>query len=190
MGLVESLDALVSELADRGSLVRSYLQPGLSPAQIKREAEQRDALLHPDVTTLFAWHDGFDIERWRGDAVNLELLPGFEFRPLSDALDQFELSRSIAGDLSAKWGGLKEDQVWAATWFPVVSLDGRSIFVKADAGDEGSVWYDPLEDEKHRIFDSLTDAVDSVRAKLRDGSLTVIDGGFISGTWVAGVGLG
>ena len=190
MALVESLDALVGELADRGSPLRSYLQPGLSAAQIKREAEQRDASLHPDVATLFGWHDGFEAERWRADEVNIQLLPGFEFRPLSDALDQFELSRSTAGDLSAKWGGLKQDEVWAATWFPVVSLDGRSIFVSADPGDYGSVWYDPLQDEKHRIFDSLTDAVDSVRAKLRDGSLTVTDGGFIGGAWVADVGLG
>ena len=190
MGLIESLDALVSDLSDRGSALRSYLQPGLNRHEIQREAEQRDAVLHPDVETLFGWHDGFDVARWNDDEVNLALLPGFEFRPLSDALDQFELSRSIGGDLSAKWGGLEQDQVWAATWCPIVSLDGRSIYVSADATDYGSVWFDPLQDEKRRLFNSLSDAVEDIRAKLQAGTLTVTDGGLISGSWIPEVGLG
>jgi hypothetical protein len=190
MGLIESLDALVSDLSDRGSPLRSYLQPGLSRHEIQREAEQRDAVLHPDVVTLFGWHDGFDVARWNDDEVNLELLPGFEFRPLNDALDQFELSRSIGGDLSQKWGGLDQDDVWAATWCPIVALDGRSIYISAGAADYGSVWFDPLQGEKVRLFASLNDAVDDVRSKLQAGTLTVTGGGLITGNWIAAAGLG
>ena len=190
MGLLESLDALVGDLSDRGSPLRSYLQPGLSGHEIQREAEQRDAVLHPDVVTLFGWHDGFDVARWNDDEVNLALLPGFEFRPLNDALDQFELSRSIGGDLSAKWGGLKQDQVWAATWCPIVSLDGRSIYVSADTADYGSVWFDPLQDEKRRLFNTLSDALEDIRTKLHAGTLAVTDGGLITGPWIPEAGLG
>lgn len=190
MALTDSLDALVSDLADRGSRVRDYLQPGLSAHEINHEAEQRDATLHPDVVSLFSWHDGFDVERWPGDALDLALLPGFEFRSLTDALDQFELNRALAGDQSQLWGGLKQDEVWAPTWFPIAALDGRTIFISADAADYGSVWYDAVQVEKVRIFDSLSDALASVRAKLLDGSLSVADGGKITGEWIPGVGLG
>lgn len=190
MGLIESLDALVGDLSDRGSPLRSYLKPGLGRQETQREAEQRDAVLHPDVETLFGWHDGFDVARWNDDEVNLALLPGFEFRPLYDALNQFELSRSIGGDLSAKWGGLEQDQVWAVTWCPIVSVDGRSIYVSAGAADYGSVWFDPLQDEKLRLFASLSDAVEDVRAKLQAGTLNVTDGGLITGGWIPEAGLG
>lgn len=190
MGLIDSLDAVVGELSDRGSPLCAYLQPGLSPQEIHREAEQRDAVLHPDVVTLFGWHDGFDVARWNDDEVNLALLPGFEFRPLNDALDQFELSRSIGGDLAQKWGGLDQDDVWAATWCPIASLDGRSIYISADAADYGSVWFDPVQDEKRRLFASLSDAVEDVRSKLEAGTLTVTDAGLITGDWVPQAGLG
>jgi hypothetical protein len=71
-----------------------------------------------------------------------------------------------------------------------VSLDGRSIYVNADSADYGSVWFDPLQDEKYRLFDSLSDALEDVRAKLQAGTLAVTDGGLITGAWMPEAGLG
>lgn len=187
MGLLDSLEALVSELSALGSPLISYLRPGLGTDEIHRETEQRDAVVHSDVVTLFGWHDGFDIERVNADEVQPALLPGFEFLPLNRALDHFELSRSLAGDLAAT-SAIAQSEVWAATWFPIVGMDGRSVYVSADRAGYGSVWFDPVQDNKYRIFDTLAAALEDVRSKLRAGTLSVTDRGVINGDWVAEAG--
>lgn len=57
---------------------------------------------------LYRWHNG--------SSRPLELVPGFEFMPLEEALDEYRLQFEIDGGTEG----------WNPLWFPIMSCDGDS----------------------------------------------------------------
>jgi hypothetical protein len=179
---VKALDALLDELTRRGSPLATYLRPGLPRDEIAARMSAVGAVPHPDVISLFAWHDGFDRFQVPVSSEGLvSLVPShMEFNPLNELLDTFSSWRKFAlsegqvkyrGPLGS-WIYLDPDELWPPTWFPIFEGGGSEvIFISNEAGDPGSVWRHPVQDQPLRLYDSLATAADDVRGALVEGRL-------------------
>jgi hypothetical protein len=178
-----ALEALLAELTRNGSPLATYLQPGLSEAEIRSRMAAVEARPHADVIALYRWHNGFDRFRVPTSTNGMLSLVPYppEFNPLDEPLEVFAQLRHFAETEAAiphrhqgSWKSLDPDHIWSRAWFPIFQGGGSEvIFITSEQSDAGSVWLHPVQDAPRRLFDTLADAMDAVRMALVDGRLAL-----------------
>ena len=177
-----ALEALLTELTRRGSPLANFLEPGLPAAQVEAQLAALGANPHPDVIKLYGWHNGFN--RFRVPTSSngiLSLVPSHpEFNSLEEMAEVYLRRRQIAEGEAATpvryvdrgWMTIDPEDVWSRSWFPIFEGGGSEVIFIDNIGPEaGPVWLDPVQDSPRRLYDSLADAMDSIRGALVDGRL-------------------
>ncbi len=178
----QALEALLTELTRRGSLLANFLEPGLPSEQVEARLVELGADPHPDVIELYGWHNGFDRFRVPTSSNGIvSLVPSHvEFNPLEEAAELFVNWRQRAEsagatpvrDIDGVWRTVDPEEVWSRSWFPIFQGGGSEvIFIENRDHDAGSVWLHPIQDAPRRLYDSLADAIESVRQALVHGRL-------------------
>jgi hypothetical protein len=188
--LTRILDALLEELTGRGSPIRQFLAPPLSLSVIKQLISRIDADVHPDVSEVFAWHNGIDQTALTASPTPYaSIIPSHrEFLPLEGALVEYERRRRLAARIAempmrdpagGKLTKVTVDEVWSKSWFPVFFGGGsESIYVSNAKDGVGSVWIDTVQSDPERLFDSLAAAINAVTKALNSGVLQIVDGAY------------
>ena len=168
--LAESLNALVGELTTRGSPVSSLLVPGLAEEEIKSRLSAAGIRAHPDVISLYAWHNGLD--RFRAPASSDGIPSLFPLHMEFSALD--ESIETFADLLRNAQRFPDSEQVWSRSWFPVFKGGGSEyLLVNGQSHDGGSLWAHPIQDAPRRLYNSIADGAAAVRQALLDGHLAL-----------------
>lgn len=195
-----ALEALVAELTRGGSPIATFLEPGLSEKEVRSRLAAAGAHAHPDVVSLYGWHNGFD--RFRVPTTSqgmVSLVPSHpEFNPLDETLELFSgLVKTANQEVEVphrlpdgSWVTVDPNQIWSQAWFPIFQGGGSEVvFINGQREDDGSVWVHPIQDSPRRLFDSLTAAADAVRQALADGRLLLDEKGVFTRASVKSAGL-
>jgi cell wall assembly regulator SMI1 len=137
---------------------------------------------HPDVIKLYAWRNGFDRFRVPVSSNGLvSLVPSHqEFNPLDEVSEVYVRRRQAAESEGAipgrhfdgVWRTIDPEDIWSRRWFPIFQgAGGEVIFIDNRDPSAGSVWLHPVQDSPRRLYDSLAEAMESVREALVDGRL-------------------
>lgn len=183
-----ALEALLGELARKGSPLAGHMRPGLHADEIVSRMSAVGAHPHADVVSVYAWHDGFDRSRMPTSPEGLvSLFPSHrEFNPLDETLQLYARWREMAEADAAvpvrhadgSWRAPDPEQVWSRSWFPIFQGGGSEvIFISNDEDHAGAVWLHPVQDAPRRLYDSLGDAAEAVRTALIDGRLMLDETG-------------
>lgn len=157
--LIDALDRLIVEHDRVGSPMRQCLRPGLDTARIARTLDHLSVNPHRSLIDLFGWADGVDFGAWRS-LVRMgqpHIIPGFDFRPLSENV---ATARLLSDELGAH--GL-----WMPGWCPVFWSQTSGYIV--DAAD-GAVWFVAADDlTRERESQDLEGLVERSIEQWREG---------------------
>ena len=114
MSIRPALDALLEALQAAGIPLVASLAPGLSRAEIDAKVASLSGHLAAEVTEYFEWRNGLALDR----EVDLELFPQGIPLSLDEAVAQYGLQRTVAGQI-AQQAGVPAGTIWDERWFPL-----------------------------------------------------------------------
>ncbi len=110
-----------------------YLRPGLTDAEMNGLAAGAHLRLPDEARLWWGWHDGVPAEFY---GILRQLGgPSFQFLPLQEALDLYEVQRATArravsrGDKS-EWGN--PDFWWDPSWLPITESPTSNVTIACD----------------------------------------------------------
>jgi hypothetical protein len=114
------LDSLVAKLEKFDQWLQQYepdiydsLNPGISREQIDKLLDPVGLAIPEEVYALYQWHDG-------QNGGIAELVPGFDFLPLWQMVNDYNMSRDVL-----------EDEGWNKYWLPVFHIGRDSLLAIA-----------------------------------------------------------
>lgn len=133
------------------SALLSRLRDGATAGRVRDMLRSIDLPSNGQVETLYAWHDGTDIQ----GAVSLDdiqIFPGFHLLSLEDADTHYQAHLN--------------DSRWSRDWFPMFA-DGGGDFYVVDLGEEkfGAIRRFRFDESEHPVeFDSIVAMVSTLAA--------------------------
>lgn len=185
--LLEVLRRLEDRLRRSGAAIVPVLHRGIDEPEVVSLLGGLGLTPTSEVVTWFGWHDGAG-ERGMPSTV-IRLVPGGEFYDLAFLCKECVETRSNAEAVAAMPGGvLTADDLWRASWFPLLRLSGGGYLAVDLAGGEGSVspvhvvWNDDAPERRARVaWPSILAFVEVVIGRFEAGVYWVNDDGIVQG---------
>lgn len=160
MSLIQSLELLVDILEMRGVSIRSRLRPGISATTLLARFETLGLVLPPDLSALYAWHDGVEDEHYQ---LSLGLFGEYQFLTLEQALQEYT---SMATYYSS--GSLFID---LSKCFPFASFQGDYCTMYCSQTPVSTLVYPIINiyDSITILFESLNQMTETALAWIQEG---------------------
>jgi hypothetical protein len=168
--LTDSLNRIAAWLGDNHLPAARSLRPGLDAVAIKRRLRFVPGYVPQELYTLYQWHDG-------QDTSFDELIPGFRFAPLDDALR--ERSQLLTAPLAFGPPAFLTP-FWDRRWLPVLSFQDRHwVAVVGTRRAETATFFEVFleEPEPVRIQASLAAFMAETVACFESGAFFIDDEG-------------
>ena len=185
--LVDALFRLEALLARAGAAIVPLLHQGIDESEVVSLLDSVGLAPTSEIVTWFGWHDGAG-ERGMPSSV-IELVPGGEFYDLAYLCEECAETKDNSEAVAAMPGGvLAADDLWRASWFPLLRLFGQGFLAVDLAGGEGSVspvhvvWHDDDPERRVRVaWRSVAAFVEVVIGRFEDGTYSVDGDGIVQG---------
>ena len=188
--LADALSRLEVLLARAGAAIVPHLHQGIDESEVVSLLDSVGLAPTSEVVTWFGWHDGAG-ERGMPSSV-IELVPGGEFYDLAYLCGECAETKDNSEAVAAMPGGvLAADDLWRASWFPLLRLFGKGFLAVDLAGGEGSVspvhvvWHDDDPERRARVaWPSVAAFVEAVIGRFEDGTYSVDSDGIVRGSTI------